>query len=130
MAGRGTLADRHRRLGVHRGDADILGVRTGFDGLVIDPCIPAAWPGFRMTRQWRGATYHIVVQNPHGVQKGVQSATLNGQPVDFPIPPQAADGQPGGGSDGIRLSVSRRSASEASAPESRPGSLFSATGPV
>ena len=67
----------------------ILGVRTGFDGLMIDPCIPATWPGFRITRQWRGATYHITVQNPYGVQKGVQSATLNGQPVEFPIPPAA-----------------------------------------
>lgn len=67
----------------------ILGVRTGFDGLVIDPCIPAAWPGFRMTRQWRGATYHITVQNPNGVQKGVQSVTLNGQLLEFPIPPAA-----------------------------------------
>ena len=68
----------------------ILGVRTGFDGLMIDPCIPATWPGFRITRQGRGATYHITVQNPYGLQKGVQSATPNGQPGEFPIPPPAA----------------------------------------
>ena len=68
----------------------ILGVRLAFDGLVIDPCIPASWPGFTMIRQWRGATYRILVQNPDGVQKGVRSVTLNGQPVAFPIAPQAA----------------------------------------
>jgi N,N'-diacetylchitobiose phosphorylase len=68
----------------------ILGVRTTFDGLVIDPCIPAEWPGFEVTRQWRGATYHITIQNPRGVQKGVRSQELNGQPLAGPVPPQPA----------------------------------------
>ena len=40
----------------------ILGVKVGFDGLTVDPCIPADWPEFSVTRQWRGATYHITVQ--------------------------------------------------------------------
>ena len=66
----------------------ILGVQAGFDGLTVDPCIPADWPGFSVTRQWRGATYHITVQNPDGVQKGVKSVTLDGEPAQFPIPPQ------------------------------------------
>jgi N,N'-diacetylchitobiose phosphorylase len=66
----------------------MLGVRLEFDGLVVDPCIPATWPGFSMVRRWRGATFHITVQNPDGVQKGVKSATLNGQPVQFPVPAQ------------------------------------------
>jgi N,N'-diacetylchitobiose phosphorylase len=68
----------------------ILGVRLAFDGLVVDPCIPADWPGFTVVRQWRGATYDITVRNPDGVQKGVRSVTLNGQPAAFPITPQAA----------------------------------------
>ena len=67
----------------------ILGVRPGFDGLTIDPCIPAEWKEFTIERRWRGADYAITVKNPQGVQKGVKSATLNGKPVAMPIPPQA-----------------------------------------
>jgi len=68
----------------------ILGVRPGFDGLTIDPCIPPAWPGFEVTRRWRGATFHITVRNPEGVEKGVKTVTLNGNAVEGPIPPQPA----------------------------------------
>ena len=68
----------------------ILGVRLSFDGLIIDPCIPGEWEGFEVTRQWRGATFHIKVTNPDGVQKGVRRVTLNGADVSGPIPPQTA----------------------------------------
>jgi N,N'-diacetylchitobiose phosphorylase len=68
----------------------ILGVRLSFNGLIVDPCIPADWPGFRVSRQWRGATFHITVENPHRVEKGVHAVTLNGRPVQFPIAPQPA----------------------------------------
>ncbi len=68
----------------------ILGVRVDFAGLTVEPCIPAAWPGFQVTRQWRGATYQITVENPEHVEKGVQSVMLNGQPAEFPLPVQAA----------------------------------------
>ena len=66
----------------------ILGVRLAFGGLVVDPCVPAEWKHFEVSRQWRGATYRIVVENPEGVQKGVKSVTLNGKPVTMPIPAQ------------------------------------------
>jgi len=66
----------------------ILGVRVGYTGLTIDPCIPAIWQEFEVSRQWRGATYQIVVKNPQGVQKGVRSILLNGNRVENPIPAQ------------------------------------------
>lgn len=66
----------------------ILGVRPSFDGLVIDPCIPAEWKGFEMARKWRGATFTITVANPNHVEKGIGSITLNNSPIDGPIPPQ------------------------------------------
>lgn len=66
----------------------ILGVRPTFEGLVIDPCIPESWRGFEVTRQWRGATYHITIRNPDGVSQGVASVELDGQFVTGPIPPQ------------------------------------------
>jgi len=66
----------------------ILGVRPGFGGLTVDPCIPSDWKAFEISRRWRGATFKISVKNPNGVQKGVKSVTLNGQPIGSPIPPQ------------------------------------------
>ena len=66
----------------------ILGVRLSFEGLIIDPCIPADWSGFEVVRQWRGATFRIAVANPDGVEKGVKSIKLDGKPVEGPIPPQ------------------------------------------
>jgi N,N'-diacetylchitobiose phosphorylase len=67
----------------------ILGVRLSFEGLIIDPCIPAEWSGFEVVRQWRGATFRIAVANPGGVERGVKSISLDGKPVEGPIPPQA-----------------------------------------
>ncbi|MEZ9066411.1 GH36-type glycosyl hydrolase domain-containing protein [Vibrio atlanticus] len=67
----------------------ILGVRTGFESLTVDPCIPTDWPEFEVTRQWRGATYNITVQNPNAVSKGVASITINGESVEGAIPVQA-----------------------------------------
>ncbi|KKD57937.1 N,N'-diacetylchitobiose phosphorylase [Grimontia sp. AD028] len=68
----------------------ILGVQTGFDGLIVDPCIPTSWPGFEVRREWRDATYNIKVENPNSVSKGVKSITLNGETVEGAIPAQAA----------------------------------------
>ena len=58
----------------------ILGIRPDYDGLMIDPCIPASWKGYTVTRQFRGATYHIKVENPNEVCKGVASVLINGKP--------------------------------------------------
>jgi N,N'-diacetylchitobiose phosphorylase len=66
----------------------ILGIRLDFDGMIIDPCIPADWKEFEIKRQWRGATFHIKVANPNSVEKGVKEVRLNGKPVQGPIPPQ------------------------------------------
>ena len=35
----------------------LLGVRPDFDGLRVDPVLPASWPGFTATRRFRGADY-------------------------------------------------------------------------
>ena len=59
----------------------ILGVRPGLDGLEIDPCIPAAMKRFSVVRVYRGATYHIQIDNSAGVQKGVAAITVDGLPL-------------------------------------------------
>ena len=66
----------------------ILGFRPGYDGFIVDPCIPAKWKEFSLTRKFRGATYQIEVKNPSEVQKGVKEVILNGKPTAFPIKPQ------------------------------------------
>ena len=48
----------------------ILGIRPDYDGLVIDPCIPASWDGFEADRVFRGRKIHIRVTNPQHIQKG------------------------------------------------------------
>ena len=60
----------------------MLGIRPGFDGLTVDPCIPAEWDGFEAVRKWRGAEYRITVTNPAHVEKGVGRITADGVPVD------------------------------------------------
>ena len=40
----------------------ILGIRPEYDGLRVDPVLPAGWPGFTATRRFRGATYIIQVE--------------------------------------------------------------------
>lgn len=57
----------------------LLGIRPCYDGLLVDPCIPAHWPGYTATRVFRGKVFHITVENPSGVEKGVASQQLNGQ---------------------------------------------------
>jgi N,N'-diacetylchitobiose phosphorylase len=68
----------------------ILGVRLSFEGMVIDPCIPTGWREFQVVRRWRDATFNITVRNPEGVEKGVRTVELNGNPVRGAIPPQPA----------------------------------------
>lgn len=68
----------------------ILGVRPTYDGLLIDPCIPAEWDHFSVQRQWRGAMFMIEVENPNARQQGVQSISLNGRQISNPIPAQPA----------------------------------------
>jgi cellobiose phosphorylase len=65
----------------------ILGIRPEIDGLRIDPCIPRSWPGFTMTRVFRGKTVKITVKNPDGVSRGVRSLVIDGKPVEGALAP-------------------------------------------
>ena len=67
----------------------ILGIRPGYDCLVVDPCIPSSWDGFRAKRIFRGAEYEIEVRNPSHVCCGIKRIILNGKEVDK-IPVQLA----------------------------------------
>ena len=56
----------------------ILGVQPDYDGLVINPCIPEKWNGFKITRKFRGTTFNIEVQNPKNVSTGVKELWIDG----------------------------------------------------
>jgi cellobiose phosphorylase len=56
----------------------ILGIQPDYDGIKVDPCIPAEWDGFEVTRKFRGATYKIKVENPKHVCKGISKITIDG----------------------------------------------------
>jgi cellobiose phosphorylase len=70
----------------------VLGIRPEHDGLRVDPCLPAAWPGFRATRRFRGATYRIEVRKEAGVRGRVSSLTVDGGKVDGTVIPAAPGG--------------------------------------
>ena len=68
----------------------ILGVRPEHAGLRIDPCVPAAWGGFTVTRRFRGATYRIAVQKAPGVSGRVTRLRVDGRPIDGNLVPLPA----------------------------------------
>ena len=57
----------------------ILGFRLRGTTLLLDPCIPRAWPGYEIDFRYHSARYEIVVENPQGVSRGVASSELDGQ---------------------------------------------------
>ncbi len=62
----------------------ILGFSTeNGDTIVLNPSISAAWPGYRLTYRLpnESTCFDITVENPHGKEQGVSSATLDGQSI-------------------------------------------------
>jgi cyclic beta-1,2-glucan synthetase len=60
----------------------ILGFQLAGASLRIDPCIPRGWREFEITYKHgrRGATrYHIKVENPHGVCRGIAKLEIDGK---------------------------------------------------
>ena len=70
----------------------ILGIRPDYDGLRIEPCLPAAWDGFTAIRRFRGARYHITVSKPPGTRGRVSGLVVDGRQIDGNVVPTAAAG--------------------------------------
>ena len=60
----------------------MLGIKPQFEILEVNPCIPEEWEKFEATRIWRDGTYHIQVENPEHVMKGVKDLYLDGHKVE------------------------------------------------
>ena len=56
----------------------MLGIRAGFDGLEINPCLPRRWKQCRGVRHYRGGEYHIRIRNPHGLKAARVSIVCDG----------------------------------------------------
>src|SRR5829696_3027674 len=70
----------------------ILGIRPEHEGLRVEPVVPAAWPGFRATRRFRGTTYDIEVERVErdgrdpGIELLVNDRSIEGTLVPLPEP--------------------------------------------
>ncbi len=69
----------------------LLGIRPVRQGLLIDPVIPKKWPGFKMKRLFRGATYHIEVKNQGGKGQGVTEVRVDGKKISSNLIPPFGD---------------------------------------
>jgi cyclic beta-1,2-glucan synthetase len=64
---------------MHRAGLErVLGFRVEAGSLLLDPCIPKAWPGFGIVFRHGTAVYDIHVENPEGVSRGALLAELDG----------------------------------------------------
>ncbi|SEK71824.1 cellobiose phosphorylase [Pseudobutyrivibrio ruminis] len=65
----------------------ILGIYPTLEGLSVNPCTPAAFGDFNITREYRGVIYNIEIKNPNQVQKGVASLTVDGKEIEGNVIP-------------------------------------------
>ena len=71
----------------------ILGIRPTFEGLKVAPAIPAAWPGFKARREFRGTAYDISVRRDgpgNSVSLVVGGVAVDGDVVPMPAPGTAS----------------------------------------
>jgi cellobiose phosphorylase len=59
----------------------ILGIRRGYDGLVIDPCLTKKVPTAKVKRTFRGAIYEIEIDNTAGRCTGTTSIVVDGEEI-------------------------------------------------
>ena len=70
----------------------ILGLRRRGATFSIDPCIPAAWPGYEIRWRFGASIYEITVENPHSRCRGVGRVEVDGASVDPRAIPLVDDG--------------------------------------
>lgn len=71
----------------------LLGVRPTREGLLVDPVIPKNWPGFKIKRLFRKATYEITVTNPNRSGQGVAELRVDGKIIASNVIPSLGDGK-------------------------------------
>jgi cyclic beta-1,2-glucan synthetase len=71
----------------------LLGIRRQGGTLHVDPCIPSDWPNFQVTYRFGHASFHIRVENPKGVSRGIGQVTLDGEVLSEAAIPLTDDGR-------------------------------------
>jgi cyclic beta-1,2-glucan synthetase len=61
---------------------DILGFQLRGDQLMINPCIPSDWPRYEIIYRYGSTVYHITVENPEHLERGISEITFNGERTD------------------------------------------------
>jgi cyclic beta-1,2-glucan synthetase len=56
----------------------ILGFKLRGDKLRLDPCIPTAWREYEIDYRHKTSNYHIKIENPAGISRGVGSIEVDG----------------------------------------------------
>lgn len=101
------LADEHPQFGLarnswltgtaawawHAATHFIFGIRPTYHGLYVEPCIPSAWPGFKVRRFYRNAWYEVEVQNPAGICRGISNISVDNQALEGKVIPIFEDGR-------------------------------------
>lgn len=70
------------------------GITPGFDGLRIEPSLPAGWRKITIKRPYRGSVYHITIESPSGASHGVKELAVNGELIAgnlIPVLPPAQE---------------------------------------
>jgi cellobiose phosphorylase len=65
----------------------ILGIKPTFEGLQVAPIIPKHWQGFKVTREFRGTTYKIIVERKgpgNDISLEIDGTTIQGNIIPLP----------------------------------------------
>lgn len=71
----------------------IAGIKPGYDGLRVEPCIPRTWPEVTAEVELRGARYEILIRNPRGRETGVRKLIVDGTETANRVIPYFGDGR-------------------------------------
>ncbi|HJS28675.1 MAG TPA: protein ndvB, partial [Anaerolineales bacterium] len=71
----------------------ILGLQLEGGSLKIDPCIPKDWPGYEITVRRTETAFHIRVENPSGINRGVREIWMDGKSLREGLIPLVEDGK-------------------------------------
>lgn len=69
----------------------MLGVRSTYNGLIIDPAISSSWKSFKIERVYRGTRYKVEILNPDGKEKGVAEVWIDGKLIKGNLIPVSTD---------------------------------------
>ena len=71
----------------------ILGIKPQYDGLMIDPCLPAHLKTVTVRREFRGNEFLITILNNAGGEKGRVSLVVDGEPLNGQTIPVSGSGK-------------------------------------